>query len=146
MTWSCDGSERRTVLVPTRVIPKENLSGAGLDAEQRADLLAWCLGIGAGAAGATITIGDVMFFPADGTAFLRFVVLGPVGWGHVDVLLRVEEKLPMGTRRPRDWHAIKPGNFEDFGSLADEYIDTIAGGRTGYQQLCLLDIDAQPFW
>jgi len=132
-------------LVPVNIYPGANLDDAGFSDEQRTDLLGWFLQVGSGAAGAAVGVKDVHYDVLRGFAWMRLEVLGPSGYGHVDVVLAVQdtETEPGAPRKVLD--AI-PADLQSFGALTDQYIATITGPASITQQLCLVDSDGRPCW
>jgi hypothetical protein len=147
MKMTVDASPRRTParLVPVSIHPCANLEDAGFSDEQRTDLLGWFLQVGCGAAGAAVGVSYVHYDVLRGFAWMRLEVLGPSGYGHVDVVLAVQdtETEPSGSRKIRD---AVPADLQSFGSLTDQYIATITGPTSITQQLCLVDGDGRPCW
>ena len=134
-------------LTPWRVYP--NFENAGFNDEQEFDLLAFIiLQVGAGAAGATLTVDDIMFHLHGGMVMVscRVSVLGPTaGFGHVDVFLELEEPGARSYERPATEHELLPDTLEALLPLAAAFIEAITGGpHVGCQQLSLLDRHLRP--
>lgn len=136
-----------TRLSALRVYP--HLDDAGFNDEQEFDLLAFIiLQIGAGAAGATLTVDDIMFHLHGGMVMVscRVSVLGPTaGYGHIDVFLALEEPGARSYSRPAAGHELLPNTLEALAPLAAAYIEAITGGpHVDCQQLSLLDRHLRP--
>jgi len=134
-------------LSPLRVYP--NFENAGFNNEQEFDLLAFIiLKVGAGVAGATLTVDDIMFHLHGGMVMVscRVSVLGPTaGFGHVDVFLGIEEPGARWYNRTATERELLPNTLEALARLAAAYIDAITGGpHVGCQQLSLLDRHLRP--
>lgn len=133
-------------LVPLHVFPSTTFEDAGFSNDQKFDLLAWLLQIGPGAPDAALAVIDIMFDLYGGMVWLRVGVLGATGYGHVDVVLALQEPSALRGRTPADVNELSPRTLSSFGSLADAYIDTITGPHATYQQLSLLDPRGRPCW
>jgi hypothetical protein len=134
-------------LTPWRVYP--NLENAGFNDEQEFDLLAFLIfQVGAGVAGVTLTVDDIMFHLHGGMVMVscRVSVLGPTaGFGYVDVFLAVEEPIACSYSRPATGNELLPNTLEALAPLAAAYIEAITGGpHVGCQQLSLLDRHLRP--
>lgn len=134
-------------LSPLRVYP--NLENAGFNNDQEFDLLAFIvLQVGAGTAGATLTVDDIMFHLHSGMVMVscRVSVLGPTTrFGHVDVFLALEQPGARSYNRPASGRELLPNTLEALAPLAAAYIEAITGGpHVGCQQLSLLDRYLRP--
>ena len=133
-------------LVPVSIHPGANLEDAGLSDEQRTDLLGWFLQVGSGAAGAAVGVKDVFYDVLRGFVWIRLEVLGPAGYGHVDVILAFEDPNVGRSGETQVVPDAIPADLRSFGALTDQYIATINGPASIAQQLCLLDGVGRPCW